>query len=109
MEMVTGTRPAAARDHCGAGLGAGVPIDIGDGGGALDVLDVEDVDEDLLYICPQSARRDINFQRVPVVDTSNPFLSLFIPTLEESILVTRDLAKVEHSALAVIGGRRRSS
>ncbi len=41
------------------------------------------------YICPQFTRTDINFQRVPVVDTSNPFIARFIPTLDESFLVIR--------------------
>ncbi|GAC1664804.1 MAG: phosphoribulokinase [Candidatus Limnocylindrales bacterium] len=41
------------------------------------------------YICPQFTRTHINFQRVPVVDTSNPFISRFIPTLDESFLVIR--------------------
>ena len=41
------------------------------------------------YICPQFTRTDINFQRVPVVDTSNPFVARFIPTLDESFLVVR--------------------
>ena len=27
------------------------------------------------YICPQFAETDINFQRVPTVDTSNPFIA----------------------------------
>ena len=31
------------------------------------------------YICPQFSRTHINFQRVPVVDTSNPFVARFIP------------------------------
>lgn len=43
----------------------------------------------LHYICPQFTRTHINFQRVPVVDTSNPFIARFIPTLEESFLVIR--------------------
>jgi len=43
----------------------------------------------LNYICPQFTRTHINFQRVPVVDTSNPFIARFIPTLEESFLVIR--------------------
>jgi Phosphoribulokinase len=43
----------------------------------------------LNYICPQFTRTDINFQRVPVVDTSNPFIARFIPTLDESFLVIR--------------------
>jgi phosphoribulokinase len=41
------------------------------------------------YICPQFTRTDINFQRVPVVDTSNPFISRYIPALDESFLVIR--------------------
>lgn len=41
------------------------------------------------YICPQFTRTDINFPRVPVVDTSNPFIARFIPTLDESFLVIR--------------------
>lgn len=41
------------------------------------------------YICPQFSRTHINFQRVPTVDTSNPFIARFIPTLDESFLVIR--------------------
>ena len=41
------------------------------------------------YICPQFTRTDINIQRVPVVDTSNPFIARYIPTLDESFLVIR--------------------
>ncbi len=41
------------------------------------------------YICPQFARTHINFQRVPVVDTSNPFIAQDIPTAGESMLVIR--------------------
>ena len=41
------------------------------------------------YICPQFTRTHINFQRVPVVDTSNPFIARYIPTLDESFLVIR--------------------
>ncbi len=32
------------------------------------------------YICPQFSRTHINFQRVPIVDTSNPFIARDIPT-----------------------------
>ena len=39
------------------------------------------------YICPQFSRTHINFQRVPVVDTSNPFVARHIPTPDESFLV----------------------
>jgi phosphoribulokinase len=40
-------------------------------------------------ICPQFTRTDINFQRVPLVDTSNPFVSRTIPTADESMVVIR--------------------
>jgi len=41
------------------------------------------------YIVPQFSRTHINFQRVPVVDTSNPFISRHVPTPDESLLVVR--------------------
>ncbi|MDP2412206.1 MAG: phosphoribulokinase [Pseudolabrys sp.] len=41
------------------------------------------------YICPQFSRTHINFQRVPVVDTSNPFIARHIPAPDESMLVIR--------------------
>ena len=41
------------------------------------------------YICPQFSETDINFQRVPTVDTSNPFISRWIPTQDESMVVIR--------------------
>jgi phosphoribulokinase len=49
------------------------------------------------YITPQFSRTDINFQRVPTVDTSNPFIARDIPTPDESFVVIRfrDPAKFE--------------
>ena len=41
------------------------------------------------YICPQFSRTHVNFQRVPTVDTSNPFIARFIPSADESFLVIR--------------------
>lgn len=41
------------------------------------------------YICPQFVETDINFQRVPMVDTSNPFVARTIPTPDESMVVIR--------------------
>jgi phosphoribulokinase len=41
------------------------------------------------FICPQFTETDINFQRVPTVDTSNPFIARWIPTLDESMVVIR--------------------
>jgi phosphoribulokinase len=40
-------------------------------------------------ICPQFTETDINFQRAPVVDTSNPFIARWIPTPDESVVVIR--------------------
>jgi phosphoribulokinase len=41
------------------------------------------------YICPQFSESHVNFQRVPTVDTSNPFVSRDIPNADESMLVIR--------------------
>ena len=41
------------------------------------------------HICPQFSRTHVNFQRVPTVDTSNPFIAKDIPTLDESMVVIR--------------------
>ncbi|HSS47120.1 MAG TPA: phosphoribulokinase, partial [Burkholderiales bacterium] len=41
------------------------------------------------YIAPQFSRTHINFQRVPTVDTSNPFIARDIPTADESFVVIR--------------------
>jgi len=41
------------------------------------------------YIVPQFSRTHVNFQRVPLVDTSNPFIARHIPTQDESMLVIR--------------------
>jgi phosphoribulokinase len=41
------------------------------------------------YICPQFSRTHVNFQRVPTVDTSNPFVARDIPAAGESFLVVR--------------------
>lgn len=47
------------------------------------------MDDYVNYMCPQFSRTHVNFQRVPVVDTSNPFIARTIPTLDESMLVIR--------------------
>jgi phosphoribulokinase len=41
------------------------------------------------YICPQFSHTHVNFQRVPTVDTSNPFTARYIPTADESFVVIR--------------------
>lgn len=48
------------------------------------------------YITPQFSRTDINFQRVPIVDTSNPFAATEIPGNDKSFSVIhiRNLDKI---------------
>jgi len=41
------------------------------------------------YITPQFSRTHVNFQRIPTVDTSNPFIARDIPTPDESFIVIR--------------------
>ena len=48
------------------------------------------------YITPQFSLTDINFQRVPTIDTSNPFATHYIPSNDESfsVLHIRNLEKI---------------
>ena len=48
------------------------------------------------YITPQFSLTDINFQRVPTIDTSNPFAANYIPSNDESfsVLHIRNLEKI---------------
>jgi phosphoribulokinase len=41
------------------------------------------------HICPQFSRTHVNFQRIPTVDTSNPFIARDIPSSDESMIVIR--------------------
>ncbi len=63
------------------------------------------------YITPQFSRTHVNFQRVPTVDTSNPFAAVTIPSHEESFVVIR-FATPENTDLealrSAIGGAFRS-
>jgi len=49
------------------------------------------------YITPQFSRTDINFQRVPTIDTSNPFATNYVPSNDESFSVIhiRNRGKIE--------------
>jgi phosphoribulokinase len=49
----------------------------------------EAVKDTIHYIMPQFSETHINFQRVPTVDTSNPFTARYIPTADESFVVIR--------------------
>lgn len=48
---------------------------------------VRSMEDYITYITPQFSRTHINFQRVPTVDTSNPFAAKAIPLLDESLVV----------------------
>ncbi len=50
---------------------------------------VRSMDDYVAHMTPQFSRTHINFQRVPTVDTSNPFSAKDIPTLDESFVVIR--------------------
>ncbi|MDN4502927.1 phosphoribulokinase [Alteromonadaceae bacterium BrNp21-10] len=50
---------------------------------------VRGMDDYFQYITPQFSRTHVNFQRVPTVDTSNPFSAREIPSHDESFVVIR--------------------
>lgn len=50
---------------------------------------VRSMEDYISFITPQFSRTHINFQRVPTVDTSNPFSDSVIPSLDESFVVVR--------------------
>lgn len=50
---------------------------------------VERMQDYIHFIVPQFSVSDINFQRVPIVDTSNPFITSEIPESHECIVVIR--------------------
>jgi len=47
------------------------------------------MDDYVKVITPQFSQTDINFQRVPLVDTSNPFIARDIPSQDESLVIVR--------------------
>ena len=54
------------------------------------------------YIVPQFAVTDINFQRVPMVDTSNPFVARDVPTADESLFVIHFRNPRKHDLVAMV-------
>lgn len=50
---------------------------------------VRSLDDYFQYITPQFSNTHVNFQRVPTVDTSNPFSAREIPSQDESFVVVR--------------------
>lgn len=55
------------------------------------------LDDYMHYIVPQFGLTDINIQRVPLVDTSNPFIARDVPTAEESALVIHFRDRERHN------------
>lgn len=50
---------------------------------------LESMQDYIHFIVPQFSLTDINFQRMPVVDTSNPFIAREVPVESESVIVVR--------------------
>ena len=47
------------------------------------------LEEYVRCITPQFSKTDVNFQRIPLVDTSNPFITRDVPSCDESMVVIR--------------------
>ena len=67
------------------------------------------MDDYVKVITPQFSETDINFQRVPTVDTSNPFIARDIPKADESFVIIRfkDPSKFDvnfYNLLAMLNG-----
>jgi len=54
------------------------------------------------YITPQFSHTDINFQRIPLVDTSNPFVATDVPECDESMVVIRFRHPEKHDFPALL-------
>lgn len=67
---------------------------------------VRSMEDYINYITPQFSRTHLNFQRVPTVDTSNPFAAKGIPSLDESFVVIhfRNLKRSISWLLAMLQG-----
>lgn len=68
---------------------------------------IRSMDDYVNYITPQFSRTHINFQRVPTIDTSNPFAANTIPSMDESWVVIhfRELKSIDYPyLLAMIQG-----
>lgn len=68
---------------------------------------VRSMEDYINFITPQFSRTHINFQRVPTVDTSNPFAAREIPSLDESLVVIhfRNLGQIDYPwLLAMLQG-----
>ena len=63
---------------------------------------VRSMEDYINFLTPQFSRTHINFQRVPTVDTSNPFAAKSIPSLDESFVVIhfRNLEGIDYPLAA---------
>lgn len=60
------------------------------------------LDDYIQYIVPQFGLTDINIQRIPLVDTSNPFIARDVPTPDESALVIHFRDRKRHDFCAIM-------
>jgi len=60
------------------------------------------MDDYIHYIVPQFGLTDINIQRMPLVDTSNPFIARDVPTPDESVLVIHFRDRKRHNFPALM-------
>lgn len=60
------------------------------------------MDDYVRYMAPQFSITDINFQRIPIVDTSNPFVLDDIPSEQESMLVIRFREPHKHDIIHLL-------
>ena len=60
------------------------------------------MDDYIHYIVPQFGLTDINIQRIPLVDTSNPFIARDVPTEDESALVVHFRDRERHDFIELL-------
>lgn len=63
---------------------------------------LEQLQDYIHFIVPQFSLADINFQRMPMVDTSNPFDMQPVPTEKESMVVISFKAPMQHDIQSYI-------
>lgn len=60
------------------------------------------MDDYINYIVPQFGLTDINIQRIPLVDTSNPFIARDVPSEDESALVVHFRDQERHDFIDLV-------
>ena len=64
---------------------------------------LEQLQDYIHFIVPQFSISDINFQRMPIVDTSNPFDAEMVPAEHESIVIVSFKEPAKHDLTAYVG------